>query len=88
MLVHVWAPEDREPPWNGELELIDAESGAHLEMDANEETRLAYTRAFDAYARSLQTVAMRTGGRYVGLPVSTSVEDAIFGPMVRAGGVQ
>jgi uncharacterized protein (DUF58 family) len=88
MLVHVWAPEDREPPWNGELELIDAESGAHLEMDANEETRLAYTRAFDAYARSLQTVAMRTGGRYVGLPVSTSVEDAIFGPMMRAGGVQ
>ena len=27
----------------------------------------AYTRAFDAYARRLQTLAMRTGGRYVGL---------------------
>ncbi|HYP05384.1 MAG TPA: DUF58 domain-containing protein [Bryobacteraceae bacterium] len=88
MLIHIWAPEDREPPWSGELELIDAESGAHLEMEANEETRVAYTRAFDDYARRLQTLALRTGGRYVGLPVNTSVEDAIFGPMMRAGSMQ
>ncbi len=25
MLVHVWAEEDRTPPWDGELELFDAE---------------------------------------------------------------
>jgi uncharacterized protein (DUF58 family) len=88
MLVHVWAPEDREPPWDGELDLIDAESGVHLEMDANEQTRQAYTRAFDDYARQLQTLALRTGGRYVGLPVSTAIEDAIFGPMMRAGSLE
>ncbi len=26
MLLHVWADEDREPPWDGELELEDAET--------------------------------------------------------------
>lgn len=88
MLLHLWAPEDREPPWSGELDLIDAETGVHLEMDANEETRLAYTRAFDEYARRLQNVALRTGGRYVGLPANLAVEDAIFGPMMRAGSMQ
>ena len=44
---HIFAPEDREPPWTGELDLVDAETGVHLEIDANEETRRAYTQAFD-----------------------------------------
>jgi uncharacterized protein (DUF58 family) len=88
LLVHIWAPEDREPPWTGELDLIDSETGDHLEIDANQETRIAYTRAFDEYARRLQTLAMRTGGRYVGLPATLSVEEAIFGPMMRVGGMQ
>jgi uncharacterized protein (DUF58 family) len=88
LLVHIWAPEDREPPWTGELDLIDAESGLHLEMDANEQTRRAYTQAFDDYARKLQTLAMRTGGRYVGLSANIAVEEAIFGPVMRVGGLQ
>lgn len=88
LLVHVWAPEDREPPWSGELDLIDAETGVHLEIDANDETRRAYREAFDDYARKLQTVALRTGGRYIGLPVDINVEEAIFGEMMRVGGLQ
>lgn len=88
LLIHVWAPEDREPPWNGELELIDVESGTHLEMDANDQTRRAYTQAFDDYARRLQVLALRSGGRYVALPANITVEEAIFGPMMLAGGLQ
>jgi uncharacterized protein (DUF58 family) len=88
LLVQVYAPEDRDPPWTGELDLIDAETGVHLEMDANEQTRLAYVNAFDDYSRRLQNLAMRTGGRFVGLPANTPVEDAIFGPVMHAGGLQ
>ena len=33
MLVQVWAEEDRTPPWEGELELVDAESGARLRLE-------------------------------------------------------
>ena len=40
ILVQVWADEDREPPWEGELELEDAETGQHVEL------------AFDADARA------------------------------------
>ena len=31
ILVQVCADEDREPPWNGELEIEDAETGQRLE---------------------------------------------------------
>ena len=49
MLLQVWADEDRTPPWTGELELRDAETGAALKLDFDEDARERYTRAFDEY---------------------------------------
>jgi uncharacterized protein (DUF58 family) len=88
ILIHVWADEDREPPWDGELDLEDAESGTRVQLAFDETARAAYIAAFDEYALSLRNVALRNGGRYVGLSTSIPIEDAIFGPMVRAGAVQ
>lgn len=87
LLVQLWAPEDREPPWEGEIELVDAETEARLDMALDEEARRNYTAAFDDYSRRLQETAQRTGGRYAGLPTTEPLEDAIFGPLMRAGGV-
>ena len=88
MLVQIWASEDRTPPWTGELELIDAETGDLVELSHDEEARQAYTAAFDAYASELQRLALRNGGRYVGLCTDTSIEDAIFVALMRARGIQ
>ena len=88
ILLHIWADEDREPPWDGELDLEDAESGVRVQLAFDEHARAAYTSAFDEFALHLRDVALRNGGRYVGLPTSVAIEDAIFGPMVRSGAVQ
>jgi uncharacterized protein (DUF58 family) len=85
MLLHVWADEDREPPWDGELEIEDAESGEHLELAFDGEARVRYTTEFDAYARELERVALRNSGRYVGLSTSAPLEQAVFGSLVRQG---
>jgi hypothetical protein len=88
LLVHLWAEEDRTPPWDGELELTHAETGERLELAFGPEARAAYTEAFDEWARSLQEAAMRKGGRYAGIPTSMPVESAIFGPLVGVGAVE
>ncbi len=88
MLIHLWADEDRTPPWDGDLELTDAETGGKLEIAFGPDARTAYTAAFDEWARSLQEAAVRKGGRYVGISTSMSVEEAVFGPLVRAQGVE
>ena len=51
MLLQIWADEDRVPPWTGELELRDSESGAGMKLDFDDEARQRYTRAFDEYSR-------------------------------------
>jgi uncharacterized protein (DUF58 family) len=87
ILIHVWADEDREPPWDGELDLEDAESGTRVQLAFDDSARAQYVAAFDEFALQLRNVALRNGGRYVGLSTSIPIEEAIFGPMVRAGAV-
>ena len=87
-LVHLWAEEDRVPPWDGQLDLHDAETDEKIEITFDTAAREAYTAAFDAYAQTIQRVGLRSGGKYVGLSTDTTIEEAVFGPLVRTGGVQ
>lgn len=87
VLIQVWSDEDRQPPWTGELELVDAESALHVKMQIDDEARERYTAAFDAYAGALQKIAVSNSGRYLGVAASTALEDVIFGALVRAKGL-
>jgi uncharacterized protein (DUF58 family) len=87
MLLQVWADEDRVPPWTGELDLRDAETGAALRLDFDDVARQRYTRAFDEYASQIEAMAFRSGGRYAGVATSQPIEDLIFGDLIRARGI-
>lgn len=88
ILAHVWADEDRMPPWDGQLELTDAETDEQMEIAFDASARANYASAFDEYARAVQRVAMRNSGRYVSISTNTPIEEAVFGPLVRSGAVQ
>jgi uncharacterized protein (DUF58 family) len=87
ILLQVWSEEDREPPWEGELELEDAETGQKVELAFDNDARAQYTAAFDLHADLVRTVAERNSGRYLGVPTSVPIEQAIFGPLVKSGAV-
>lgn len=87
MLIQIWADEDRTPPWTGECDLVEAESGAKLHIHVDAEARTRYTEEFDKFAASIRTVAMRNNGRYAGIPTSMAIEDAIFGKLMQSRSV-
>jgi len=87
MLLQIWADEDRTPPWVGELELRDAETGAGVKLDFDQPARQRYTRAFDEYCAGIQTMAMRSNGRYAGIATSQSLESVVFGDLIRVRGI-
>ena len=87
-LVHLWSEEDRTPPWDGELALADIETGAELELDFDPEARERYTAAFDAFCESIRRLALRNGGRYVGISTSMPIEEAVFGPVMAGRGLE
>jgi uncharacterized protein (DUF58 family) len=87
ILLQIWADEDREPPWEGELELEDAETGQKVELAFDSDARAQYTAAFDAHCDLVRKVAERNSGRYLGVSTSIPIEQAIFGPLVKSGAV-
>jgi uncharacterized protein (DUF58 family) len=84
LLVQVWSEEDRNPPWLGDLDLVDAETDSRLRLQFDEAARSSYTSAFDKYAAGLEQLAHRNGGRYVGVSTGMAIEDIIFGSLVRS----
>ena len=78
MLVQLWTEADRNPGWDGDVALVDLESGGKLEIALDEDSRRAYTEAFDTYADAIEQLALRNGGRYVGLSTSTPLDEAVF----------
>lgn len=84
LLVQVWSEEDRTPPWSGDLDLIDAETDARLQLQFDDAARESYTRGFDQYADSLHQLALRNNSRYVGVSTAVPIEDIVFGSLVRS----
>ena len=66
-LCRLWGSEDREPSLEGEIELVDAESGAQIKLMVDKDACRSYTEAFDAHTAEIRKLALRNGGRYAGL---------------------
>src|SRR5215472_4578140 len=45
LLVQVWSEEDRVPPWLGDLDLADAETGQRLQLQVDKAASAKYTNA-------------------------------------------
>ncbi len=88
LLLQLWADEDRIPPWDGELDLEDAETGTRLALSFDENARNQYTNAFDEFCDRMEVVAIRNSGRYCGFSTSLPLEEAIFGPIIQSQTVQ
>jgi uncharacterized protein (DUF58 family) len=88
LLLQLWADEDRTPPWDGELDLEDAETGTRMTLSVDDAAREQYTAGFDAYCQQLEHVALRNSGRYSGFSTSMPLEEAIFGPIVQTRTIQ
>ncbi len=81
LLIQVWGEEDREPAGEGEMELVDAESGRQLRIVLDSDARAAYTDSFDQHSEHIKKLAMRNGGRYAGLSTAIPLSEAMFGSL-------
>jgi uncharacterized protein (DUF58 family) len=87
LLVQLWGGEDRSPAGQGELELVDAETGDVVKLGFDDQARQEYTARFDRYSEEIRRLAQRNGGRYAAIPASTMLEEAVFGMLIRSRGV-
>ena len=77
-LLHLAGPADRDPPWRGELQLHDAESGSMMRVSLDDASAREYRKAYDEHCRSLRRHAKRSRANYLHLSTSVPLEDVLF----------
>ncbi len=80
-LLHLAGPFDREPPWRGDLDLCDAESGAMVRVSLDARSAREYTQAYDQFCAELERQAVRSRTHYAHLSTSTPLAQALFRQM-------
>ena len=86
-LAQLAGPDDRMPPWDGELELLDAETGELRRVQMDRSSALEYAEAYDEYCRGIEYAALKNNGRYLHLTTDVPLEDALYGAVMATGAV-
>jgi hypothetical protein len=63
--VQILAPEDIDPPWDGDLELVDAETGASVDVTFDAEARSMYVKRLETLVATLREGCRRSKATYV-----------------------
>jgi uncharacterized protein (DUF58 family) len=84
-VVQVLSPFELDPGIEGDLRLIDAESGAAVEITANGPTLTEYRKNLAQHNSSIEETVKRFGGRYA-LVGSDAGVSQVFGEIFKKGG--
>ena len=76
-VIRVLAPEDEKPPLMGEVQLLDSETGAKMNITATPRLVSRYKAAFAAMSKRLEEEALRRGVRFVTIRSDQTFDDQV-----------
>jgi uncharacterized protein (DUF58 family) len=82
---HVLAPAEIRPPLEGDLTLVDRETGEELSVTVTEALRDRYTRRVLAWSERIETTCRKVGATYSRLVTDVPLEDLILQDLRRRG---
>jgi hypothetical protein len=85
VVIHVVSPQELVPGHNGELELIDIESGEALELGVSLETLAAYRARFSAWLAERASECRTRGIRYAQVRTDRPLAAVVLDDLRRAG---
>jgi len=83
VVLHVLSPQELDPPLEGDLRLVDAETGEGVDVTADLPTIDAYRSRLAAWKESLATLAARRQASYLDLSSETPLNELIFAELRR-----
>jgi hypothetical protein len=84
VVLHLVSPDELDPRFSGEVELIDAETDQTLELGISLETLHAYRARFAAWLERCEADCLSRGTRYVRVPTNRPLPSIILDDLRRA----
>jgi uncharacterized protein (DUF58 family) len=83
IVLHVLSPDELEPPLEGDLRLVDAETDERVDITADLATIDAYKRRLAGWKETFAEIAARRGASYVDLASDVNLADLMFAELRR-----
>lgn len=83
IVLHVLSPQELDPPLEGDLRLVDAETGVGIDVTADLATIDAYRERLAGWKAGFAELAARRGATYVDLSTDVALNDLIFAELRR-----
>jgi uncharacterized protein (DUF58 family) len=83
IVLHVLSPDELDPQLEGDLRLVDTETGEGIDITADLATLDSYRRRLAAWKQSFADLAARRRASYVDLASDTPLNDLIFAELRR-----
>ncbi len=84
-VLQVLSPEELHPNLEGDLELIDAETGESVELTATAEVMNSYHQALNHLQDQIRAICVKTGGKYVTVASDADLLESCKSSLVRQG---
>ncbi|CAA9265197.1 MAG: hypothetical protein AVDCRST_MAG50-3100 [uncultured Acidimicrobiales bacterium] len=84
-VVHVLAEEDLHPPLEGDVELVDSETGRRVAVSLSADSVRAYERTFLRWADAVELRCRSAGVDYLRVASDADIEPVLLGSWRRAG---
>jgi uncharacterized protein (DUF58 family) len=75
VVVHVLSPAELNPPFDGEIELLDSETGDVVELVVGDEARRAFARRTQEWCDAVEAFCLRSEIGYVRLDTTMALEE-------------
>jgi uncharacterized protein (DUF58 family) len=84
-VLHLLSPEEVDPPLSGDLKLLDAETGAEVEITADYEMLARYREGLEDWRAEIRRFCGARGMHYVPVVTSLPFEELLFAWLRRQG---
>jgi len=88
VVMHVLDPSDMEPELSGDLQLVDRETGAVLDISATPEANATYREIVEAWAEGISAQIRRIGATHVKVLTTDDLETVILGSLRKSGSLR
>lgn len=83
IVMHVLSPDELDPPLEGDLRLVDTETGERVDITADLATIDAYKARLDAWKEGFADIAAKRRASYVDLSSDVNLADLMFAELRR-----
>ncbi|SES01720.1 Protein of unknown function DUF58 [Gracilibacillus ureilyticus] len=88
LLIQVLLPEEIDPDYTGDLQLVDIETSNQREVSMSQKVISQYKQLFESHTEKIKSFCQKRGMELVLCPVSTNLEETIFSTLMQKGWIR